>query len=95
MQEEFPNHVWVIVELAGERPRFTISEQDPDGAPGSAGSETSRTPTHLDIICGSEATLFEALTSLGFLPPPAAYFRPTPEEHQAGGTIVRRIPPPA
>ena len=93
MQEEFPDHVWVIAEMEGERYRFTISEQDPRGTPG---SETTGKPTHLDIICGSEETLVDALKSLGFLPPPASYLRPTREELKAGWTtIVRRIPPPA
>ena len=90
MQDEFPDHVWVIVEVAGERYRFTISEQDPSGT---HGSETTGTPAHLDIICGSEETLFDALKSLGFLPPPASYFRPSPEERKENRTtFIRRIP---
>ncbi|HJT22053.1 MAG TPA: hypothetical protein VJ746_16380 [Nitrospira sp.] len=93
MDEAFPDQVWVIVEVTDERYRFTVSEQDPS-APHRSGP--SGRPTRLDIICGSEETLFDALNSLGFLPPPASYFHLTAEERTQGKTtVVRPIPPRA
>ncbi len=91
MDEAFPDQVWVIVEVTDERYRFTISEHDPTATQRSRPPDR---PTHLDIICGSEETLFDALNSLGFLPPPASYFHLTAEERTQGRTkVVRPIPP--